>query len=172
MLTGAISPALVHSAHLQQLHAHLIRSASASPFLSPQNSLQNSLLHLSAAASALQQQQHHPASSSSMTQPTYMPLLGVTPSSTMLTPNSATTVMSNLSISGDKTDLSKDSKDSPNSKAHPEPCSNVVSSTMEDEDSREGLLAIKVRNLFFNPPSTTSSAYFEERYTVCAYLDY
>ena len=39
-LAGALSPALVHSAHLQQLQAHLIRSASTSPFLSPQNSLQ------------------------------------------------------------------------------------------------------------------------------------
>ena len=52
-LAGALSPALVHSAHLQQLQAHLIRSASTSPFLSPQNSLQAAtLLHSSAAAAA------------------------------------------------------------------------------------------------------------------------
>ena len=150
LLAGALSPALVHSAHLhvQQLHAHLIRSASASPFLSPQNSLQNSLLHLSAAASALQ---HHPSVSQASQQPSYMQLLGVTPSSAMLTPshtNSATTVMSNLSISGDKSELSHhgrggESKESPNSK-HPEPCSNVVSSTMEAEDSRDGLSTLKV----------------------------
>ena len=78
-----------------------------------------------------------------------MPLLGVTPSTTMLTPSSATTVMSNLSISGDKTDISgRESKESPNSKHNSEPCSNVVSSTMEDEDSREGILTVKVSDRF------------------------
>ena len=154
--TGALSPALVHSAHLQQLHAHLIRSASASPFLSPQNSLQNSLIHLQAAASALQQ--HHPSSQASQ-QHSYMPLLGVAASSTMLTPNytnTATTVMSHLSISNEKPDHSqhhqhhqKESKENHSGSKHPEPCSNVVSSTMEDEDSREGISAIKVRTVIY-----------------------
>jgi hypothetical protein len=108
---GALSPALVHSAHLQQLHAHLIRSASSSPFLSPQNSLQASLLHSSAAAAAAVNaaagfQHHNP----------YFPFMNPT--------------LEVKSSEASKLEVSK----------QPETCSNVVSSTMEDEDSsREGL---------------------------------
>lgn len=59
LIPGALSPAALHSVaalqnahHLQQLQAHLIRSASTSPFLSPQNSLQNSLLYSAAGSAA------------------------------------------------------------------------------------------------------------------------
>ena len=168
---GAISPALVHSAHLQQLQAHLIRSASSSPFLSPQNSLQASLLQSSAAAAA--------AAAAGLSTPNpYYPLLGATSSLTSGT--SATTTTSTTSPSTSSlqhltelaTKSSPDTKSSsstsstfitslsprvasssniaqsgPHSssstsstKNHLEPCSNVVSSTIEDEDSREGML--------------------------------
>ena len=113
---GAISPALVHSAHLQQLQAHLIRSASTSPFLSPQNSLQAAaLLHSSAAAVS--------AAANALPTP-YFPFI-------------------NPGCESKTSEVSKD--------AHKQPeCSNVVSSTMEDEDSssREGLTpltTVKVR---------------------------
>ena len=101
---GAISPALVHSAHLQSLQAHLIRSASTSPFLSPQNSLQAALLHSSAAAAA-----------NALPTP-YFPFIN--PGCESKASEAA----------------AKDSHKQPE-------CSNVVSSTMEDEDSssREGL---------------------------------
>ena len=118
---GALSPALVHSAHLQQLQAHLIRSASTSPFLSPQNSLQASLLHSSAAAAAAVSAASAAAYSASPYFPFLNPPAGCDSSKTA--------------------EVSKDAK--------PE-CSNVVSSTMEDDDSssREGLTpltTIKVR---------------------------
>ena len=100
----------VHSAHLQQLQAHLIRSASTSPFLSPQNSLQASLLHSSAAAAAAVS-----AASAAYSASPFFPYLN---HPTGCDPKSIET--------------SKEAK--------PE-CSNVVSSTMEDDDSssREGL---------------------------------
>ena len=113
---GALSPALVHSAHLQSLQAHLIRSASTSPFLSPQNSLQAAMaLHSSAAAAA---QMPNP----------YFPFINP----------------------GCETKPSETST----KETHKQPeCSNVVSSTMEDEDSssREGLTpltTVKVRLQF------------------------
>ena len=111
---GALSPALVHSAHLQSLQAHLIRSASTSPFLSPQNSLQAAMaLHSSAAAAA---QMPNP----------YFPFINP----------------------GCETKPSETST----KEAHKQPeCSNVVSSTMEDEDSssREGLTPLTTVKVIF-----------------------
>lgn len=118
---GGLSP--FHSAHLQQLQAHLIRSASSSPFLSPQNSLQASLLHSSAAAAA--------AVSAAMTSTNpYFPFLNPAAAAPCDSPKT-------------------EAKDS-SAKAQLETCSNVVSSTMEDDDSssREGLTpltSVKVR---------------------------
>ena len=127
---GAISPALVHSAHLQQLQAHLIRSASTSPFLSPQNSLQATLLHSSAAAAAAVSaataaaalhNQQGPAST------TYFPFLN--------NPGCDTKDQAKVAAQHDLLHQAG------HVKHIPETCSNVVSSTMEDEDSssREGL---------------------------------
>ena len=117
---GGLSP--FHSAHLQQLQAHLIRSASTSPFLSPQNSLQ--MLHSSAAAAA--------AVSAAMTASTnpYFPFLN--PAS--------------VAPGCDQNKLQTEAKEK---QPQPETCSNVVSSTMEDDDSssREGftpLTSVKV----------------------------
>lgn len=107
---GALSPALVHSAHLQQLQAHLIRSASTSPFLSPQNSLQAAtLLHSSAAAAAAVS-----AAAALHTPTPYFPFMNP----------GCDAIKASSEANKDK-----------------ETCSNVVSSTMEDDDSssREGL---------------------------------
>ena len=128
---GAISPALVHSAHLQQLQAHLIRSASTSPFLSPQNSLQASLLHSSAAAAA-----------------------AVSAAQAALNPNATTPYFPFINPGhgcDPKSDPKFDPKENSGMLKQPEQCSNVVSSTMEDDDSssREGLTpltTVKVRN--------------------------
>jgi hypothetical protein len=97
---------------------------------------QNSLLQLSAAA-ALHQT---PPSSG----PTYLPLVGV--------PSAVPNEQSHTTLLADKTDLlspfTKDSKESPRPK---ELCSNVVSSTMKDEESKEDLVNLKVQNLKWNP---------------------
>ena len=137
--SGAISPALVHSAHLQQLQAHLIRSASTSPFLSPQNSLQATLLHSSAAAAAAVS-----AAAAFQTAPTTNPYFPfINPGCESKSSESA--------LQGSCRGLDPVSAAAAASKQL-ETCSNVVSSTMEDEDSssREGLTpltTIKVRNL-------------------------
>ena len=165
MLTlGAISPALVHSAHLQQLQAQLIRSASTSPFLSPQNSLQASaaLLHTQAAAAAAAQC----AAVAGLHNPNpYFPIIssssGVTTASTqpistgqfdLCTKLSESNSMSkdgkSVGISTSLTQIRSSSTGPPSSSStsssnklnHLEPSSNVVSSTMEDDDSREGIL--------------------------------
>ncbi len=123
---GALSPALVHSAHLQQIQAHLIRSASTSPFLSPQNSLQAAtMLHQAAAVSAAAAGLHasNPANSP------YFPFINP----------------------GCESKTVQDQSKLEQQKHHQqETCSNVVSSTIEDEDSssREGLTpltTVKVR---------------------------
>ena len=101
--TGAISPALAHSAHLQ-LQAHLIRSASTSPFLSPQNSL--TLLQSSAAAAAAAAAAavtataaaggNAPASAASSP---YYPLLGGSPSTVATATTTSTTCATSSSSS-------------------------------------------------------------------------
>lgn len=103
---------------MQQLQAHLIRSASTSPFLSPQNSLQ--LLHSSAAAAAAVS-----AAAALHTPSPYFPFI-------------------NPGVDGG-------SKSDQSLKEKPEQCSNVVSSTMEDEDSssREGLTPLTTVKVFF-----------------------
>ena len=132
-LAGALSPALVHSAHLQQLQAHLIRSASTSPFLSPQNSLQAAtLLHSSAAAAAAVSAA---ASLHATSTNPYFPLT--------INPGCDTKSGSEAQFQSRFDPVSE-------SRKQLETCSNVVSSTMEDEDSssREGLTpltTVKVR---------------------------
>ena len=158
---------MVHSAHLQQLQAHLIRSASTSPFLSPQNSLQASaaLLHTQAAAAAAAQA----VAAAGLHTPTpYFPIISCSSG----TPNASTqpVVTGHLDLAtrlSESTTLSKEEKSafsigvptslmqirssstgppsssstsSSNKLNHLEPSSNVVSSTMEDDDSREGIL--------------------------------
>ena len=162
-LLGAISPALVHSAHLQQLQAQLIRSASTSPFLSPQNSLQASaaLLHTQAAAAAAAQAAavaglHNPtpylpnlSTSSDATTTTALPItsgnldLGtkVSESSHSGKDGKSTGISSSMTqIRSSSTDLPSSSSTSSSNRLNSlEPSSNVVSSTMEDDDSREGI---------------------------------
>lgn len=141
---GALSPAALHSAHLQQLQAHLIRSASTSPFLSPQNSLQNSLLQSAAAAGSAAAAAA--AANAAQSSP-YLPFLGGS------TPN--------LAMTADliKRDLDAGCKGGEavaavaaataamtdgaslllrHHKQHFEQSSNVVSSTMEDDDGSSG----------------------------------
>jgi hypothetical protein len=87
------------------------------------------LLQLSAAA-ALHQA---PLSSG----PTYLPLVNAS--------SGASTDQSHTTLPVDKTDLfTKGCKESPRPK---ELCSNVVSSTMKDEESKEDLLVPQVRKL-------------------------
>ena len=92
--TGAISPALAHSAHLQ-LQAHLIRSASTSPFLSPQNSL--SLIQASAAASAAAAAAAVSLAGSAPTNP-YYPLLGTSTATSTTTSPAVTTATTSSSL--------------------------------------------------------------------------
>jgi hypothetical protein len=163
---GAISPALVHSAHLQQLQAQLIRSASTSPFLSPQNSLQASaaLLHTQAAAAAAAQaaaavglHNHSPyfpnlSTSSEATTTSTQPISAgqhelaskLLESNAMGKDSKSSPFSTSLTqIRSSSTDLpSSSSTSSSNRLNHLEPSSNVVSSTMEDDDSREGMLQI------------------------------
>ena len=107
----------LQQAHLQQIQAHLIRSASTSPFLSPSNSLQASqILHQTAL--------HNATTGAGATPPTGMPP-AYFPS--LFTGSGGPT--SEKSPSGEKV-----SKLSPM-----EQSSNVVSSTMEDEEnSKDG----------------------------------
>ncbi len=127
-ISPAISPALVHSAHLQQLQAHIIRSASTSPFLSPQNSLQASFLHNSAMAAAA-------ANAAAIQQATSSQAPGQT--------NPYFPFMNNGAGGGDAKNEPGSGKEGKEATAKGSPgeetCSNVVSSTMDDEDSREGL---------------------------------
>lgn len=107
----------------------------------------NSLLQQLSAAAALHQA---PPSSG----PTYLPLVGV--SSPMSTEQSHTTLL-------DKTDLlspfTKDCKESPRPK---ELCSNVVSSTMKDEESKEDLVVPKVKNRIIISPFIISIFIFKK----------
>ena len=165
-LLGAISPALVHSAHLQQLQAQLIRSASTSPFLSPQNSLQASaaLLHTQAAAAAAAQAAaavglHNPSpyfpnlsTSSEATTTSTQPISAGQHelASKLLESNATGKDIKSSPFSTSLTQIRSSSTDLPSSSStsssnrlnHLEPSSNVVSSTMEDDDSREGMLQI------------------------------
>ena len=157
---------MVHSAHLQQLQAQLIRSASTSPFLSPQNSLQASaaLLHTQAAAAAAAQAAavaglHNPGSyfpnlstSTDATTSTALPIttgqvdLGtrVSESNHNSKDVKSTGITSSMTqIRSSSTDLPSSSSTSSSNRLNSlEPSSNVVSSTMEDDDSREGGLQL------------------------------
>ena len=157
---------MVHSAHLQQLQAQLIRSASTSPFLSPQNSLQASaaLLHTQAAAAAAAQAAavaglHNPSpylpnlsTSSDAPTTTALPItsghleLGtkVSESSHNNKDGKSTGISSSMTqIRSSSTDLPSSSSTSSSNRLNSlEPSSNVVSSTMEDDDSREGILQL------------------------------
>ena len=165
-MIGAISPALVHSAHIQQLQAQLIRSASTSPFLSPRNSLEASAawLHTQAAAAAAAQAAaaaglHNPnpyfpniststETTTTLTQPTSNSHLDLgaklSESNSMSKDGKSNGISTSLSqIRSSSTDLpSSSSTTSSNRLNHLEPSSNVVSSTMEDDDSREGILQL------------------------------
>eukprot|EP00095_Tigriopus_kingsejongensis_P010985 snap_masked-scaffold281_size224178-processed-gene-0.6 protein:Tk10985 transcript:snap_masked-scaffold281_size224178-processed-gene-0.6-mRNA-1 annotation:"cubitus interruptus" len=142
---GAISPAALglhnsaaaaalQTAHLQQLQAHLIRSASTSPFLSPQNSLTNSLLHSTTLNPAVS------SAAGTLPPPPYFPLFGNgTLGGTSLTPNSS----------------EKSDKDKGGSGHSPlEPSSNVVSSTMEDEDSKDSAPKAAIKREYGSISST------------------
>ena len=157
---------MVHSAHLQQLQAQLIRSASTSPFLSPQNSLQASaaLLHTQAAAAAAAQAAaavglHNPSpyfpnlsTSSEATTTSTQPISAGHHelASKLLESNATGKDIKSSHFSTSLTQIRSSSTDLPSSSStsssnrlnHLEPSSNVVSSTMEDDDSREGMLQI------------------------------
>ena len=137
---GALSPAALHSAHLQQLQAHLIRSASTSPFLSPQNSLQNSLLQSAAAAGSAAAAAA--AANAAQSSP-YLPFLGGS------TPNLATADLIKREVDaagckgGEAAAAAVAAADGAglllrHHKQHFEQSSNVVSSTMEDDDGSSG----------------------------------
>ena len=133
---GALSPAALHSAHLQQLQAHLIRSASTSPFLSPQNSLQNSLLQSAAAAGSAAAAAA--AANAAQSSP-YLPFLGGS------TPNLATSELIKRELDagckgGEAAAAATDGASLllRHHKQHFEQSSNVVSSTMEDDDGSSG----------------------------------
>lgn len=157
---------MVHSAHLQQLQAQLIRSASTSPFLSPQNSLQASaaLLHTQAAAAAAAQAA---AAAGLHNHSPYLPNLSTSSEATTASALPITTSQLDLGtkvsesnhigkdgksagISSSMTQIRSSSTDLPSSSStsssnrlnNLEPSSNVVSSTMEDDDSREGVLQL------------------------------
>ena len=138
LFLGALSPAALHSAHLQQLQAHLIRSASTSPFLSPQNSLQSSLLQSAAAAGSAAAAAA--AANAAQSSP-YLPFLGGGS-----TPNLATADLIKRELdAGCKGGeaAAAAATDGANlllrhHKQHFEQSSNVVSSTMEDDDGSSG----------------------------------
>ena len=136
IFSGALSPAALHSAHLQQLQAHLIRSASTSPFLSPQNSLQNSLLQSAAAAGSAAAAAA--AANAAQSSP-YLPFLGGS------TPNLATSELIKRELDagckgGEAAAAATDGASLllRHHKQHFEQSSNVVSSTMEDDDGSSG----------------------------------
>eukprot|EP00094_Tigriopus_californicus_P003367 TCALIF_03238-PA protein Name:"Similar to ci Transcriptional activator cubitus interruptus (Drosophila melanogaster)" AED:0.14 eAED:0.14 QI:51/0.66/0.5/1/0.88/0.9/10/0/1110 len=144
---SAISPALglpssaAAAIHLQQLQAHLIRSASSSPFLSPQNSLQNSLLHSTTLNPAVS------SAAGTLPPPPYFPFFGNGPPG-------ATTLTTNSSEKGDK------DKGSGNTQL--EPSSNVVSSTMEDEDSKDSSPKAAIKREYGSISSTDYSSSHKE----------